>query len=369
MKVALLLSGGVDSSVALALLKEQGHEVTASYLKIWLEDELAYLGECPWEEDLNFAEKVCQQLNVPLQVISLQREYWQRVVKYTLDEVRAGRTPNPDIMCNRRVKFGAFWDKLESLGQDFEAIASGHYAQKVVAEDGSARLMRSPDVVKDQTYFLSQITPEQLKKALFPIGHLPKAKVRALAERFDLPNQQRKDSQGICFLGKIKYSDFIKHHLDVMPGEILEQETGQELGQHDGYWFYTLGQRHGLGLSGGPWYVVRKDVATNVVYVSKQYQELAKPRDTFTTEPVNWLTRPPQGEEWKQLSVKLRHGEQQYGCEVEVLTDGLAVKIDGQDQGIAPGQFAVFYHGDWCLGGAVMRSSGSTSKRGRINEF
>ena len=241
MKIAVLLSGGVDSSVALCLLKEEGHDLTAFYLKVWLEDELAYLGECPWEEDLELARAVCDRFDVPLEVRSLQKEYWDRVVQYTIDELRAGRTPSPDIFCNQRIKFGAFSDEIDA---SFERVATGHYARLEPA-NGGVLLKKGVDPVKDQTYFLSHMFQEQLKRASFPIGALQKSDVRQRAAALHLPNQARRDSQGICFLGKIKYSEFVRHHLGEREGDIRELGSGKVLGTHRGYWFHTIGQRQG----------------------------------------------------------------------------------------------------------------------------
>jgi len=345
MKIAVLVSGGVDSSVALRLLKEQGHDLTAFYLKIWLEDELSYLGDCPWEEDLSYARQVCDQLNVPLQVVSLQEEYWSRVVAYTIEEIKAGRTPSPDIMCNQQVKFGAFFDKID---QSYEKVATGHYAQ-IHDDQGLCKLKKAQDPIKDQTYFLSHLSQAQLSRALFPIGHLLKSELRELAEKFELATQARKDSQGICFLGKIKFSDFIKHHLGEKPGDFIEVETGKKVGTHKGFWFHTIGQRKGIGLGGGPWYVVAKDLEKNIVYISKEYYSEEKVRDQFDVHNINWiLGKPPVN---RDLQIKLRHGENVYEATLD-LKDAHAghVIINGNDQGIAPGQFAVFYDGDICLG-------------------
>jgi tRNA-specific 2-thiouridylase len=365
MKIAVLLSGGVDSSVALQLLKEQGHDLTAFYLKIWLEDELSYLGSCPWQEDLDYAQKVCDKLQVPLEVISMQQEYHDKIVAYTIKEVRAGHTPSPDVLCNQYIKFGCFYDKIDSLYPGaFEKVASGHYAQIAQASDsqgGDSRgddlflLKKAKDPVKDQTYFLSRLSQKQIARALFPIGHLLKSEVRALAEKFDLPTKLRKDSQGICFLGKIKFSDFIKHHLKDQIGDLVEFETGQVVGKHEGFWYYTVGQRKGIGLSGGPWYVVKKDTDKNIVYISKNYYSDDKSRDTFTVCDFNWIAHPPLEKhalEKHGLEVKLRHGENLYKASL----DNGIVKIEGNDQGIAPGQFTVFYDGEICLGSAVICS-------------
>ena len=251
-KTAVLLSGGVDSSVALRLLVEEGkHDLRACYLKVWLEDDAVLAGDCPWEEDVRYVRAVCEQLGVPLEIVPLQAEYLEHVVDHALGELRAGRTPSPDILCNQRIKFGAF---LERVG-DCDAVASGHYA-RLGRENGRAVLLRAADPVKDQTYFLSNLGQQQLQRLLFPVGHLRKQEVRELAARFDLPTRDRKDSQGICFLGKIDYREFVAGRLGKREGAIIEKGSGRELGRHRGYWFYTIGQRFGLGLGGRP--VVRR---------------------------------------------------------------------------------------------------------------
>src|SRR5579863_1666033 len=349
MKIAVLISGGVDSSVALRLLKDQGHEVTAFYLKIWLEDELSYLGDCPWQEDLSYVTAVCKQLDVPLEVVSLQQEYKNEVVSYTVAQVKAGRTPNPDILCNQRIKFGLFLDHID---ETFEKVASGHYAQ-VRENNGTIELFQSPDLVKDQTYFLSYLSQKQLNRVLFPIGHLQKEEVRRLADDFNLPNKDRKDSQGICFLGKFKFDDFVKHHLGTQKGQMIEVETGKIMGSHDGFWFYTIGQRQGLGLGGGPWYVVAKDIEKNIICISRNYYDEEKQRDTFTIAKIHWLNGLHSDK--NNFEVKLRHGAQRYECSIEYEAhDKAVVTLSGRDQGIAPGQYAVFYDGDVCVGSGVI---------------
>jgi len=352
MNIAVLVSGGVDSSVALNLIKDQGHDITAFYLKIWLEDDVSFLGTCPWEEDLSFVRAVCEKANVPLEVVPMQKEYWDKVVSYTLAEVKAGRTPNPDIFCNKLIKFGLF---LEKYGDQFNKIATGHYAQ-IVEQNGQYQLQSAPDKVKDQTYFLSYLDQTQLAKLLFPIGHLTKEQVRGLAQTYDLPNKDRKDSQGICFLGKLKFDEFIKFYVGEKKGDMVEAETGKKLGEHKGFWFHTIGQRRGSGLSGGPWYVVDKDTQKNIVYVSKQYYSQDKVRDTFEVEKINWIS----GQKPKKsyLQVKMRHGKKRYNCRIAFTADDLVqVQLDERDQGIAPGQFAVFYDGNICLGGGVIKKT------------
>lgn len=349
MKIAVLLSGGVDSSVALQLLKRQGgHDITAFYLKIWLEDELAFLGDCPWEDDLKYARAVCQQAGVPLKIVPLQTEYLEKVVEHALAELRAGRTPSPDIFCNQRIKFGEFYRRIDA---DFDKVASGHYA-RLEHNNGTFLLKRAPDPVKDQTYFLSNLNQAQLQRALFPIGHLQKVEVRRLARDFDLPNCDRKDSQGICFLGKIDYRDFVKFHLGEVDGPIVELESGEKLGEHRGFWFYTIGQRHGLKLGGGPWYVVRKDTIKNIIYISHRERMAACQRSAFTVGQLNWIAGPPERE---KLQVKLRHGPQNIACHIVRLADGRCeVTLANPDPGIAAGQHAVVYDGDICLGGGII---------------
>lgn len=348
MKIAVLLSGGVDSSVALNLLKKEGYNITAFYLKIWLQDEFTFLGDCPWEEDLNFVRSVCKQLNIPLEIISLQHEYWENVVTYAITEIKEGRTPNPDIFCNSLIKFGQFYDKIDN---SFEKVASGHYAN-VDFYNGKFILKRSPDPIKDQTYFLAYLTQKQLSRALFPIGMYKKSEIRKLAHEFDLSNMDRRDSQGICFLGKIKFNDFVKHHLGEISGDILEFESGKKMGIHNGYYFYTIGQRSGIGLSGGPWYVVKKDIDHNIIYISRE--NIAKrAREIFSVGNFNWIAgSAPEG---NQFQVKIRHGASFFNCDLNFLEGNRAeVKIDKPDQGIAPGQFAVFYQKESCLGAGII---------------
>ena len=355
MKIAVLLSGGVDSSVALRLLKDQGHNLTAFYLKIWLQDEFSFLGDCPWEEDLKFAREVCKQVGVPLEVLSLQNEYWDRVVKYTIEEVKEGRTPNPDIFCNSLIKFGQFYDKIEN---SFEKVASGHYA-RVDEVNGKFLLERSPDPVKDQTYFLAYLTQQQLSRALFPLGTFMKKDIRKLAQKYQLPNMDRKDSQGICFLGQVKFREFIKHHLGEIDGEIIDSDSGKAMGSHPGYYYFTIGQRSGLKLGGGPWYVVKKDVNKNIVYISKE-NKAVRERNEFNVGKFNWISN--EVPDKKNLTVKIRHGANFYNCTLTLNDDGTGkVKLNKPDKGIAPGQFAVFYDdsvtGGVCLGGGVILQS------------
>ncbi len=349
MKVAVLVSGGVDSSVALKLLHALGHDLVAFYLKIWLEDEVSHLGNCPWEKDLEYVENICKTAGIPLQVISFQKEYHDKIVSYTIEETKAGRTPNPDVLCNQQVKFGIFYDEIKD---EFEKIATGHYAQ-LENQNGINILKRSPDPIKDQTYFLCNLNQKQLEHAMFPIGHLNKKEVRELAKEFNLPNKDRKDSQGICFLGKFHFREFINHHLGNETGEIIEFETGKKLENHQGHWYYTIGQRQGIRLSGGPWYIVAKDPQKNHVFVSNNYETINLPRKKFEVEKINWINTMPQR---KNLLVKIRHKSLPKPCLLEFIDKTSAkITLENKDQGIAPGQFAVFYDDDICLGGGVIK--------------
>lgn len=347
-KIAVLVSGGVDSSVALHKLKKEGHEIQAFYLKIWLQDEMSFLGECPWEEDLFYAQKVCNQCNVPLNVVPLQKEYHARVVRYTIDAVENGLTPNPDILCNREVKFGAF---DEVYGKDFSLIATGHYAQIQHNDDMTVSLLRAPDPVKDQTYFLAMMRQEQLRRAIFPIGAMQKSAVRAYAQEHGLATAQRKDSQGICFLGKISFHDFVREHLGTHKGVFVEKETNKELGEHEGSYFYTIGQRRGIDLNGGPWYVCGKDTEKNIVYLTHGFSGEDQRRDHFDVVNLNWINGMPKKNE---LMVKLRHGETFYSCTISFARDNVHVQLSEKDHGVTPGQYAVFYDGQECVGGGVI---------------
>lgn len=345
MKIAVLLSGGVDSSVVLFKLLEDGYrDITAYYLKIWLEDELDFMGDCPWEEDLQYARAVCEKAGVELKTVSLQQEYYDKVVSYVISELKQGRTPSPDIFCNQRIKFGAFYDHIT---ESYDKVATGHYAQ-IKEKDGRFYMERSPDKVKDQTYFLAHLSQEQISKIIFPIGGLEKHEVRALAQKYDLPNKERKDSQGICFLGKIKYNDFIGHYLGKKTGDIKNRETGEVLGKHNGFWYHTVGQRSGLGLSGGPWFVVKKDIKNNIVYVSHQKDDENREKSVFSVSELNWLGERP---EKNELSIKLRHGPNIIDCSIEWIdSDRIKISMKEADKGVAPGQFAIFYDGEICLG-------------------
>lgn len=340
-RIAVLLSGGVDSSVVVYELAQRGLHPDCFYIKIGPEQEEEW--DCTSEEDLEMATAVARRFGCKLEVVDCHKEYWDQVTRYTMDKVRAGFTPNPDVMCNRLIKFGAFHEKR---GKDYDLIATGHYAQTEEDEEGRKWLVTSPDPVKDQTDFLAQIYDWQLRKALFPIGHYQKDEVREIAEREHLINAKRKDSQGICFLGKINYNDYIRRYLGEAPGEVLELETGKLIGKHHGLWFHTIGQRHGLGFGGGPWYVVKKDVAANVLYVSKGFEPRTAYKKDFPIHDFHFLTLDPWGAPGTSARVrfKIRHTPEYHPATLERTSEGsFIVHADELIQGVAPGQFCVVY--------------------------
>jgi len=344
-KIAVLTSGGVDSSVVLKILKDKGFNVTAFYLKVWFEDEFGDFYDCPWEEDLNYLYKICEQEKIKLKIVSLQKEYWDRVVSYLLKEVKVGRTPNPDIMCNLEIKFGEFYRKF---GHEFDQIATGHYA-KIIKKNGQFLLGLSEDSFKDQSYFLSRLSSKQLSKIIFPIGKYKKSFVRKLAHKYNLPNKNRKDSQGICFLGKIKFDDFLRSHLGEKKGNIIDFRSGKKLGEHRGFWFFTIGQRKNICLSGGPWFVVQKNSTTNEIFVSTVSDDGAV--DNFYSDNLRFFV----DDFGEEVFVKIRHGEEMLKCHVEFFDDGRCrCFLEKKEKGIASGQFVVFYNDKICLGSGVI---------------
>ena len=339
MRTAVLISGGVDSAVVVHKLKEEGHDLTLFYIRIGMDNGE---GDCSDEEDIEMCTAIAHRYGLPLEVVSLHQEYWDNVMEYALRTVRSGLTPNPDMMCNKMIKFGYFEQRW---GKDFDITATGHYATTTVV-DGRKYLATAVDPVKDQTDFLAQIYDWQLKKALFPIGHYQKGEVREIAEREHLINAKRKDSQGICFLGKINYNDYIRKFLGEQPGEVLELETGKLIGKHRGLWFHTIGQRHGLGFGGGPWYVVKKDVANNTLYVSKGYEPRTAYKKDFPIHDFHFLTLDSWGEPGTSARVrfKIRHTPEYHPAMLERTGKGeFIVHAEELIQGVAPGQFCVVY--------------------------
>jgi len=352
MKIAVLISGGVDSAVTVYRLLEQGHDLHLFYIRIGLDTDE---GDCSAEEDIEMCQFIARQFNLPFDVVSLHQEYWDNVMEYALRTVRSGLTPNPDMMCNRMIKFGYFEQRW---GHNFDLTATGHYAT-TCERDGLKWLATAVDPVKDQTDFLAQITYQQLEHLIFPIGDLPKSKVREIAIDCKLPNAMRKDSQGICFLGKINYNDFIKRHLGERPGPIIEIETGRKIGTHRGYWFHTIGQRKGLGLSGGPWYVVKKNIHDNVVYVSGGYDTSRQYGKVVHLAEMHFITADVWGQDCTQRPImfKNRHTPQFIPALISRLDDGeYVVEASENIQGIAPGQFGVIYdeQAHLCYGSGII---------------
>ncbi|GFI05311.1 tRNA-specific 2-thiouridylase MnmA [Muribaculaceae bacterium] len=348
MKIAALISGGVDSAVAVHRLVEQGHDIHLFYIRIGLDNGE---GDCSAEEDIEMCQFIAAKYGLPFDVVSLHEEYWESVMEYALKTVREGLTPNPDIMCNRLIKFGYFEQRW---GHEFDKTATGHYASTIIGSDGLVYLATAPDPVKDQTDFLARITYSQLSHIMFPIGDMPKSRVRELAIQATLPNAYRRDSQGICFLGKINYNDFIRRHLGEKPGPIVELETGRKLGEHRGFWFHTIGQRKGLGLSGGPWYVVKKNIHDNVVYVSQGYDTEKQYGRTLHLDEMHWITRDP---ELSEISFKNRHTPEFTPASLIRLSEReYVIQSENKIQGIAPGQFAVIYdrQGHICYGSGII---------------
>lgn len=360
MRIAVLISGGVDSAVVVDKLYREGLELTLFYIRIGMDNGE---GDCSAEEDIEMCSLIASRYELPLRIVSLHEEYWDYVMRYALDSVKQGLTPNPDMMCNKFIKFGFF---EERYGKEFDKTATGHYAG-VEKVNGKYFLTTSKDLVKDQTDFLSAISYDQLSHAMFPIGSLSKTEVRETAMEASLPNASRKDSQGICFLGKINYRDFIKRKLGVRKGEVIEYETGKLIGTHDGHWLYTIGQRKGLGFGGGPWFVVKKDIQTNTLYVSNGYDTPLQYKKEIPLEKIHWITYDPFAEtilpevkpdEDSSLKIlfKIRHTPEFTEGQLLRTGAGWLIKSEKEIQGVAPGQFATIYSPDarYCLGSSMI---------------
>lgn len=352
-RVVVALSGGVDSAVAALVLKEQGYEVQGLFMSNWEEDETGY---CTTAEDFQDARRVCDALEIPLHRVSFAREYRDRVFEYFLTEYRSGRTPNPDVLCNREIKFGACFDYALRLGADL--FATGHYARIGTSEE-ALRLCKARDTSKDQSYFLHGIDPAVLGRTLFPLGETMKTEVRRRARAAALPVFDKKDSTGICFIGERPFREFLATYLPAQPGAI-ETVDGERLGEHLGLMYYTLGQRHGIGIGGradlqeSAWYVAAKDLARNALIVVQGHDHPALQATGLLTEAVHWLVACPAR---FRCTVKTRYRQADQACEVEVLGARARVRFDAPQRAVTPGQFAVFYDGEVCLGGAVIAST------------
>lgn len=342
MNVYVGMSGGVDSSLTAALLKEQGYNVTGVYMKNWTKDLPGM--RCPWADDLADAKRVAVQLGIDFKVYDFEAEYKQNVVDYMIEEYKAGRTPNPDIMCNQEVKFKLFLNLALHDGADM--IATGHYAR---VSDGLLR--RAVDDNKDQTYFLYRVTGEALQKTLFPLGDYTKPRVREMAQERGLYTATKKDSQGICFVGKVGIQDFLSEYVDTKPGEIKDKMTGAVLGHHTGAIFYTLGQRHGLDLGGGlPYYVVGKDMDKNEVYVTTNLADESLWKDTIPLIDVHWINDTPTSGVY---DVRVRHRAPLVSARLTV-SDATTLEITDAQRAVASGQSVVIYQGDVCIGGGIV---------------
>jgi tRNA-specific 2-thiouridylase len=344
-KVYVGMSGGVDSSVTAALLKEQGYDVTGVYMKNWSQDLPGMV--CPWKEDYQDAKRVAVQLGIPFKMYDFETEYRDVVVGYMIDEYKAGRTPNPDIMCNQEVKFKLFLQTALADGADM--IATGHYARIV---DG--QLLTGLDPNKDQSYFLCRVTEDALRKSLMPIGEYEKPQVRELARQFGLATAEKKDSQGICFVGKVGIKDFLQQYVQTKPGRIIDQH-GVDVGEHDGALFYTIGQRQGLGVGGGlPYYVVGKDMTKNEVYVTTDLQDNRLWHDELTLTDAHWINQPPQPNATYMVRTRYRAALLNLRTIQQLSDSTWHVVLQDEVRALTPGQSAVLYEGDRVVGSGIV---------------
>ncbi len=355
-KIIVGMSGGVDSSVAALLLLQQGYEVEGLFMKNWEEDDDA--DYCAAAVDLKDANDICNTLGIKLHTINFSGEYWDRVFQHFLDEYSAGRTPNPDILCNKEIKFRAFLEHAQTLGA--EKIATGHYA-RVREENGKTQLLRGCDTNKDQSYFLHALNQHQLSHAMFPIGEFDKPYIRELAKKNDLITFDKKDSTGICFIGERRFNTFLEKYLPAKPGEIHTVD-GKNIGTHNGLMYYTLGQRKGLGIGGlkdsdeDPWYVVEKDLLNNILKVAQGHNHPAMFHNTLETSQINWIAE-SEADLTDALTAKIRYRQSDQHCRLTKIDDtSYKVFFDEAQRAITPGQSIVFYQGEVCLGGGVIEA-------------
>ena len=347
--VVVGMSGGVDSSVTAKLLKDQGYNTIGIFMKNW--DDTDEFGVCTATEDYEDVRLVAEEIGIPYYSVNFEKEYYDRVFQYFLDEYKKGRTPNPDVMCNKEIKFKAFLDHAMKLGADY--VATGHYAQVIHDENGST-MLRGVDRNKDQTYFLNQLSQEQLSRVMFPLGHMEKSEVRALAREYDLATKDKKDSTGICFIGERDFKEFLSGYLPANPGRMINMDTGEDKGQHDGLMYYTIGQRQGLGIGGdgGPYFVAGKNLETNELYVVSGYENESLYSSSLEASEINFINDTP---DHFECTAKFRYRQEDVPVTVTKLDAGrLHVEFHDPARAITPGQAVVFYDGDVCLGGATI---------------
>lgn len=351
-KVFVGMSGGVDSSVTAALLKKEGYDIVGVFIKVWEPDFPGYEAVCTWRDDRRDAIRVAAKLDIPFLTMDLSDEYKKGVIDYMIDEYKNGRTPNPDVMCNREIKFGLFFDKAMSLGADY--VATGHYMRRF-DEGGVSKMLTGVDPEKDQSYFVWTLSQEKLKKCLFPIGDYHKKDVRKIARKFDLPTANKKDSQGLCFIGKIDVRDFLGEFIDDMLGGVLNTK-GEIVGEHEGIFFYTIGQRHGFKslnkeTDSEPYYVVGKDVEKNIIIVSREKIDENYSSSEVSLSNVNWIANKP--EVGRKYTARMRYRQELIICSVDFYNDTTTIVFD-KPQMVTSGQSLVLYDEEQCLGGGVM---------------
>lgn len=354
-RVIVGMSGGVDSSVSALLLQQQGFQVEGLFMKNWEEDDGTEY--CTAKEDLADAQAVCDKLGIKLHTANFASEYWDNVFEHFLEEYKAGRTPNPDILCNREIKFKAFLDYALMLGADL--IATGHYVRRR-DENQQTLLLKGLDPNKDQSYFLHAVAGQQLAKSLFPVGEMEKPAVRALAEQYDLITARKKDSTGICFIGERRFSDFLKQYLPAQPGNI-ETVSGEIIGKHNGLMYHTIGQRQGLGIGGlknatdDPWYVMAKDLKRNVLIIGQGNDNPCLFANALTCKEIYWVN-PINLETPLNLRAKVRYRQSDQACTIKKTDLGYHIAFDQPQRAVTPGQSLVLYHDDICLGGGVIET-------------
>jgi tRNA-uridine 2-sulfurtransferase len=349
-RVVVGMSGGVDSSVAALLLKQQGYDVIGIFMKNW--DDTDDTGFCTATEDYNDVIRVCNQIGIPYYGVNFEKQYWDKVFTYFLEEYKAGRTPNPDVMCNKEIKFKAFLEHAVNLGADY--LATGHYAQ-VEYRDGEYKMLRGKDENKDQTYFLNQLNQEQLSKVMFPIGNLDKPRVREIAKEANLATATKKDSTGICFIGERNFKEFLGQYLPAQPGN-METMDGEVKGKHEGLMYHTIGQRHGLGIggSGEPWFAIGKDLKRNILYVGQGFHHEKLYSESIIADNVSWVSNREKPGEFT-CTAKFRYRQEDHKVTVQLMDDHkVKVIFDEPIRAVTPGQAVVFYNGDECLGGGTI---------------